>query len=139
MTRPRKAKPAPPTRETPILEAIRGALGRETDLVLWRNNVGGWKDPAGRVIRYGLCEGSADLVGVLRVPGWIAECPNRDHVGIFFALEVKRPGHRTGKRRAELQRLFLQLVRRMGGFAAQVESVGEARSALARAREGGSE
>ena len=66
--------------------------------------------------RYGLAPGSADLVGLLN--------------GRFFALEVKTP---TGRLRPE-QKLWMELVRRAGGFAAVARSVDEARSAVAAAR-----
>lgn len=109
-------------KESSIQDAIRVALGTESDLVLWRNNVGQAEHWTGREVsrvRYGLAPGSADLVGVLS--------PGR-----FFALEVKTPKGRA----AEEQRLWLELVRRMGGFAAVVRSVDEARAALNRARTG---
>jgi len=115
--------PAPkPPREAAIQAAIREALGREPDLVLWRNNVG-LAQHGEHAVRYGLIEGSADLVGILGPQGR------------FMALEVKRP---RGKP-TEAQELFLALVRRRGGFAAVVRSVEEAVAALARARAGACE
>jgi hypothetical protein len=51
-------------------------------------------------------------------------------------LEVKRA---KGGVLSARQKLFLALVRRMGGFAAAVRSVEEARAALERARRGESE
>lgn len=75
------------------------------------------------LIRYGLCRGSSDLVGILAPTGrWIS-------------LEVKTP---TGRLTVE-QKLFLRLVRHRGGFAAVVRSVDEAGEAIGRAREGQSE
>ena len=113
--------------ESQIQQAIRIALGDEPDLVLWRNTTGQteeWNpsDGSARTMRYGLAVGSADLVGILR--------PGR-----FLALEVKTP---TGRVRPE-QTAWLELVRRMGGFAAVVRSVDEAKAALERARNGESE
>ena len=55
--------------------------------------------------------------------------------GRFVALEVKTA---TGRATSE-QRLWLDLVRRHGGFAAIVRSVDDARAAIARARTGASE
>lgn len=105
--------------EADIQDAIRLAAG-DLGLVLWRNNTGLARNGL-RSIRYGLAQGSSDLIGML-VPE-----------GRFCALEVKAPaGRLTGE-----QRLFLDLVRRSGGFAAVVRSVDDAREAVARARAGG--
>lgn len=110
--------------ETVIQEAVRLALGAEKDLVLWRNSTGQteeWSARGGvRHMRYGLARGSADLVGIL--------APH----GRLVALEVKTP---TGRVAPE-QEQWLELVRRMGGFACVVRSVADARGALARARMG---
>lgn len=114
--------PPKPPREAAIQAAIREALGREADLTLWRNNVG-LAQHGEHAVRYGLIEGSADLIGVLAP------------TGRFVALEVKRPKGRT----TEAQELFLALVRRRGGFAAVVRSVEDAVAAVARARAGASE
>lgn len=120
--------------ESQIQQAIRVALGEEPDLVLWRNTAGvtqEWDPSSGasRTIRYGLTVGAADLIGILHVVAGGRE------LGRFFALEVKTP---TGRVRPE-QTTWLALVRRMGGFAAVVRSVEEAKAALARARNGESE
>jgi hypothetical protein len=106
--------------EGAIQDAIRVALSGEPGLVLWRNNVG-IAEHRGQRVRYGLAVGSADLVGCLD--------------GRFVALEVKTA---TGRAAPE-QRLWLDLVRRYGGFAAIVRSVDEARAAVARARAGDSQ
>jgi len=114
--------------ETRIMQEIRAALGLEGDLTLWRNNVGKAtayddKQPdKPRYIKFGLCPGSADLVGILAPTGRL------------FALEVKTPtgGFEDG------QEEWLALIVRRGGFAAVVRSVDEARAALARARAGAS-
>jgi hypothetical protein len=103
-----------------IQDEIRLALSDERDLVLWRNN-SGVAEHRGARVRYGLATGSADLIGCLD--------------GRFIALEVKTS---TGRATPE-QRLWLDLVRRHGGFAAIVRSVDDARAAIARARTGASE
>ena len=121
----RQAERAEPRSEHAIQEAIREALGLEDGLCLWRNNVGvaqHWDPRSGKTltVRYGLCTGSADLIGLLG--------------GRFVALEVKRPGRAPTPEQAQ----FLALVRKLGGFAASVSSVLEARDAIARARAGAS-
>ena len=106
--------------EGQIQDAIRLALTDEPGLVVWRNNTGVAEHRGARV-RYGLAIGSADLIGCLD--------------GRFIALEVKTAAGRTSPE----QRMWLDLVRRNGGFAAVVRSVDEARAAIARARTGASE
>ena len=110
-------------REAEIQQQIRLALGRETDLVLWRNNVGIGTMDDGSKQQFGLCKGASDLVGILAP------------TGRFVAFEVKSA---KGRVRDE-QKLFLELVRGRGGFAAVVRSVDEAKAALERARAGANE
>lgn len=110
--------------EAQLLADVRQALGREPDLTLWRNNTGGVETTGrggrDRLVRYGLCRGSADLVGILGPHGRL------------LALECKTA---TGRTTPE-QDLFLDLVRSRGGFAAVVRSVEDARAAIDRARQG---
>lgn len=104
-------------KEKHIQQEIRRALGIVEGLVLWRNNCGYWHDGK-RGIRYGLAEGSSDLVGI---------CDGR-----FFALEVKRPGEKP----TEDQRKWMNVVRMHGGFATVVTSAEEALLAVERCRDG---
>lgn len=115
------------TSEAEIQQAIRLALGREKDLTIWRNSTGVSQhtDRSGRKRweRHGLIKGASDLVGVLAPSGrWVA-------------LEIKSP---TG-RPTEEQLMFLDLIRRRGGFATIVRSVEEAQAAITRARAGACE
>jgi hypothetical protein len=96
-------------KESEIQDQIRLAVGRRDDVVLWRNNVG-----CQGGVRYGLCKGSSDLVGLLRGSGR------------FVALEVKAPNGKI----SDEQRMFLALIRQLGGVAAVVRSVEEAISAI---------
>lgn len=112
-------------REALIQYQIRLAIGARPDVVLWRNNTGVAKHRTASV-RYGLCVGSSDLVGILTMP---------DGTGRFLALECKAPDGRTTKQ----QEMFLSLVRKRGGFAAVVRSVDEAQAALERALNGASQ
>ena len=108
-----------PNPESHLLNEIRLALGRERDLVLWRNS-GGVADRNGRKVRFGLVVGASDLIGLLSPSGrWVA-------------LEVKTE---TGRPTAE-QLQFLDVVRSRGGFACIVRSVTEAAAAIDRARAG---
>ena len=120
--------------ESQILAAIRKDLGREPDLVLWRLSQGGAVSRGGQTYRAGLSvNGASDLIGMLTVDGWLSPVPSR--IARFFALEVKAARGVVSKE----QKLFLDLVRQRGGFAAVVRSVEDARAALERARAGASE
>lgn len=90
---------------------------------LFRNNVGACKDDTGRVIRYGLCNDSAqmnkavkssDLIGIRPV---IITLDMVGHtIGQFVAREVKRPGWSyRGTDREVAQQAFGQLVLKLGG------------------------
>ena len=115
---------ASPSSEGQIQNAIRLALGRDPDVVLWRNSVGVAEFfSRGRMatVRYGLATGSADLVGLVRhVSG----------VGRFLALEVKQPGK---KARPE-QAAWLAIVRRLGGVGEVVTGVDQALDVVRRAK-----
>lgn len=106
--------------ETGLMFRVRETLVASGHVLLWRNNVG---FDAERRVKYGLGLGSADLVGLL-VPS-----------GRFFAIEVKTP---VGRLRKE-QRLWLDVVRKNGGFAAVVRSTDGAVEALERALAGACE
>jgi hypothetical protein len=98
------------TTEQQIQQAIRVRYGRG-DTRLWRNNTGVLFDRAGRPVRFGLCNGSSDLIGFRSI------VIRPEHVGkrlaVFAALEVKTA---TG-RATEEQKAFLSTVNEMGGLA----------------------
>lgn len=117
--------------ESQIQDEIRLALGKDPDVALFRNNVGVadvYNPSSGMTtkLRFGLCVGSSDLIGIVRVEVRGIE------TGRFFALEVKTP---TGSATEEQVR-FLNLVRKFGGFAAIVTSKEEARAAVERCKKG---
>ena len=113
---------APRRLERDIQFEIRVASAQVPGLVLWRNNTG-VAEQKGHTVRYGLCRGSSDLIGVLAP------------TGRMVALECKTD---TG-RLTEEQRMFLELVRAKGGFAAVVRSVEEFLEAMKRAAIGENE
>ena len=76
---------------------------------VWRNNTGALQDKTGRLVRYGLCKGSSDLIGI---------CPD----GRFLAVEVKTS---TGQVSRE-QVLFIDAVIAKGGRAGVARSVDDA-------------
>lgn len=77
-----------------LLEASR--LG----LRVWRNNTGALRDKNDRLVKYGLCVGSSDIIGI--APG-----------GRFIAIEVKAPG----KLPTPEQVKFISAVNKAGGAA----------------------
>lgn len=82
----------------------------EAGCVVWRQDTGAYVDPKSkRLIRYGLCKGSSDIIGMTPT-------------GQFLAVEVKTA---TGRIRPE-QETFIAAVRRAGGRAGVARSVEDA-------------
>ena len=96
---------------------------------LWRNNTGALVDQQGRLVRFGLCKGSSDLIG-LRVLEITPELVGQ-RLAQFVALEVKTA---QGVLSQE-QRAFLRLVKDLGGVAAVCRSVEEAEQLLGTPRQ----
>jgi hypothetical protein len=112
-------------REAQLQDEIRLALGQLEGVVVWRNNVGvGRVGVHGTPVRYGLAVGSADLVGLVRMP---------DGTGRFLAIEVKTARGVVSDEQAR----WLRLVRGLGGYAVVVRSVEDAIAAVEAARRTG--
>ena len=91
---------------------------------LWRNNTGALVDQQGRFVRFGLCKGSSDLIGLRSLeitPELVGQ-----RLAQFVALEVKAANGVVSPE----QRAFLQLVQQLGGMAAVCRSVEEAEQLL---------
>ena len=102
--------------ESQIQSTVHRVLGKRPDVRLFRNNVGAYKDPTGTFRRFGLCVGSADLIGWVMVDGR----------AIFLSVEIKTP---IGKLSPE-QETWLRNVKRMGGIAFIARSPEEALAEL---------
>ena len=106
------------TSEQTIQQHIRLACSKG-DCRLFRNNTGTLRDQHGRPVQFGLCKGSADLVG------WTSRIVTPEMVGqtvaIFTSIEVKTP---TGRVRPEQQQ-WLAAVQAAGGIAAVARSVAD--------------
>lgn len=107
--------------EAAVQADIRLAASQRGDLVLWRNNSGALTDDAGRLIRFGLGNDSAqanrrlksaDLIGIHRGSGR------------FVSIEVKRPGwkHSDASERDRAQAAWAATVAATGGVALRVTS-----------------
>lgn len=103
---------------------------------LWRNNVGAFQDPSGRLIRYGLCNDSpalakrvksSDFIGITPVivtPDMVGRI-----VGLFTAVETKASDWAfiPSDERAIAQAAFHDIVKRVGGLAGFARNVEEFR------------
>lgn len=110
--------------ESAVQSQTRLEMARAGALV-WRNNVGACEDKSGRIIRYGLCNDSAqmnrslassDLIGITPVT-ITPEMVGRT-IGVFTAVECKKSDwHLTpGDARAQAQLRYIELVRSVGGI-----------------------
>jgi hypothetical protein len=87
---------------------------------LFRNNTGTLRDANGRPVSFGLCKGSADLIGYRTItitPDMVGQ-----QVAVFASIEVKTP---TGRIRPE-QQAWLETVQAAGGIAGVARSVEDA-------------
>lgn len=108
--------------EQRIQNDIRLALG-SGPARLFRNNTGALKDSTGRLVRYGLCQGSSDLIGLrTRV---ITETDLGHRFAQFVAIEVKDRAKPTAEQEA-----FIQMVLQAGGLAGVARSIDDARAIL---------
>lgn len=108
--------------EAKVQNDIRLELGRGGTR-LWRNNSGALKDATGRLVRYGLCPGSSDLIGLRQVvvtPDMVGQT-----LAVFTAIEVKDRGRPTPEQQA-----FITMVQQAGGLAGVARSVDDARTIL---------
>ena len=91
---------------------------------LFRNNTGTLRDINGRPVTFGLCKGSADLIGwrsVTITPEMVGQ-----QVAVFTSIEVKSS---SGRVKPEQQQ-WLNAVQAAGGIAGVARSVGEAMDLL---------
>ena len=87
---------------------------------LFRNNTGTLRDQHGRPVQFGLCKGSADLIGYRSItitPDMVGQ-----QVAVFTSIEVKTA---TGRLRPE-QRAWMETVQAAGGIAGVARSVEDA-------------
>ena len=105
--------------EQDIQNLIRLELSESTEAKIFRNNTGRIKQ-GGRVIHFGLCRGSSDLIGWTPVeitPDMVGQT-----VAVFTAIEVKTPKGRASKE----QKNFIEQVQNAGGMAGIARSAEDA-------------
>ena len=94
------------------------------DTRLFRNNTGTLRDQHGRPVQFGLCKGSADLIGwrtVTITPEMVGST-----VAVFTSIEVKSA---TSRLKPEQQQ-WLDAVQAAGGIAGVARSVEDAQLLL---------
>ena len=108
--------------EAYVQNKIRLAVG-SGDVRLFRNNTGALLDLQGRLVKFGLCKGSSDLIGFKSVtitPDMVGQ-----KIAIFSAIEVKDKGKATVD-----QKNFINIVQKAGGFAGVAKNVNDAKKIL---------
>ena len=108
--------------EAYVQNKIRLAVG-SGEVRLFRNNTGALLDMQGRLVKFGLCKGSSDLIGFKSVtitPDMVGQ-----KIAIFSAIEVKDKGKATVD-----QKNFINIVQKAGGFAGGAKNVNDAKKIL---------
>jgi len=109
--------------EQRIQQEIRLAISKG-DTRVFRNNTGTLRDANGRPVQFGLCKGSADLIGwrtITITPEMVGQ-----RIAVFTSIEVKTP---TGRVQPE-QKQWLEAVQAAGGIAGIARSVEDAEALL---------
>ena len=108
--------------EAYVQNKIRLAVGSGS-VRLFRNNTGALLDMQGRLVKFGLCKGSSDLIGFKSVtitPDMVGQ-----KVAVFSAIEVKDKGKATVD-----QKNFINIINEAGGYAGVAKSVDDAKKIL---------
>ena len=106
--------------ESVIQKKIMDGLKKLPLVKLWRNNTGAADAGGGRLVHFGLCIGSSDLIGwktIVITPDMVGR-----KVAVFTAIEIKTATGRLTERQAE----FVDRVLDAGGVAGCVRSLKEA-------------
>lgn len=104
--------------ESTVQRAIRHRLG-QLRLPFLRYQVGTFLTMQGDPIHIGE-KGVSDLIGI--TPHTITQEDVGKTIGVFTALEIKKPKGQTQKDRRENQGNYLRLINRLGGLGAIVKS-----------------
>ena len=119
----RRSKPRS-EREAGANDALKEWRRYRPDVRIWRNNVGAYKLPNGGLLRYGLCPGSADFIGLhslVITPDLVGR-----RIAVMLAIESKAPG----KDAEDHQETWLDEVRQAGAIAGVARNAEEAEALL---------
>ena len=105
--------------EKHLQQLILKTIGCLPEFRLFRNNVGMLLDINGTPVKYGLCVGSSDIIGLKAVT--ITEEMVGQQIAQFVSIEVKSE---KGKL-SPAQENWLQMVEAMGGVAVVIKSITE--------------
>jgi len=122
----RYQRPARQHHESNLLANLQ-TRARKLGAMLWRNQTGKYRLADGRWISSGLCVGSSDLIGYVRVT--MTEADVGRTVAVFTAVEAKAARGRATPQ----QEAFVARVREAGGIAQIVRSERELEAVLQQA------
>ena len=108
--------------EAYVQNKIRLAVG-SGDVRLFRNNTGALLDMQGRLVKFGLCKGSSDLIGFRSItitPDMVGQ-----KIAVFSAIEVRDKGKATVE-----QKNFINIINNAGGYAGVAKNVNDAKKIL---------
>ena len=108
--------------EAYVQNKIRLAVG-SGEVRLFRNNTGALLDMQGRLVKFGLCKGSSDLIGFRSItitPDMVGQ-----KIAVFTAIEVKDKGKATVE-----QKNFINIINNAGGYAGVAKNVNDAKKIL---------
>ena len=108
--------------EAYVQNKIRLAVG-SGEVRLFRNNTGALLDMQGRLVKFGLCKGSSDLIGFRSItitPDMVGQ-----KIAVFSAIEVKDKGKATVE-----QKNFINIINNAGGYAGVAKNVNDAKKIL---------
>ena len=108
--------------EAYVQNKIRLAVG-SGEVRLFRNNTGALLDMQGRLVKFGLCKGSSDLIGFRSItitPDMVGQ-----KIAVFSAIEVKDKGKVTVD-----QKNFINIINNAGGYAGVAKNVNDAKKIL---------
>lgn len=94
---------------------------QDVGATVFKNNVGTAEKVDARTgkkyfVRFGLCEGSSDLIGI--TPVTITQGMVGKRIGVFTAIEVKKDVRKSyDKHRMETQQRFINFIKSKGGIA----------------------
>lgn len=88
------------------------AAAHEMGAIVWRNNTGALLNAKGRLVRYGLCVGSSDLIGIYQ--------------GRFLAIECKTKYGKTTTNQTD----FINTIKKAGGIAFVAKSPDDVKKEL---------